>query len=51
LQDEAVVHGLSQEFSSRMITLNVHSSLDAVGFIALIATKLAAAGMGGNPVA
>jgi len=28
LQDEAVVHRLPQEFSSRMITLNVHSSLD-----------------------
>jgi hypothetical protein len=42
---------LPHEFPSRMITLNVHSSLDAVGFIALIATKLAAAGMGVNPVA
>ena len=51
LQDEAVVYGLPHEFPSRIITLNVHSSLDAVGFIALIATKLAAAGMGVNPVA
>ncbi|HCW84991.1 MAG: ACT domain-containing protein [Planktotalea sp.] len=51
LQDEAVAHRLPHEFPSRMITLNVHSSLDAVGFIALIATKLAAAGMGVNPVA
>lgn len=34
-----------------MITLNVHSSLDAVGFMAVIATGLAAEGMGVNPVA
>ena len=33
------------------ITLMVHSSLDAVGFIARIATRLADAGMGVNPVA
>ena len=39
------------EFPCRMITLNVHSALEAVGFIAAIATRLAAAGMGVNPVA
>jgi hypothetical protein len=33
-----------------MITLNVHSSLDAVGFLAAITTRLAAAGMGVNPI-
>ena len=43
--------GLAHEFPCRMITLNVHSALDAVGFIALIATRLAAEGMGVNPVA
>lgn len=43
--------GLNYEFPSRMITLNVHSSLDAVGFMAVIATGLAAEGMGVNPVA
>ena len=34
-----------------MITLNVHSSLEAVGFIAHIATRLAEHDMGVNPVA
>lgn len=42
---------LAPEFPCRMITLNVHSALEAVGFIALIATRLAGAGMGVNPVA
>ena len=51
LQSEAETHGLSYEFQSRMITLNVHSALEAVGFIARVATDLAANGMGVNPVA
>jgi hypothetical protein len=50
-QDDANVAGLSSTFPSRMITLNVHSSLDAVGFLAAITARLAAAGMGVNPVA
>jgi len=33
-----------------MITLNIHSSLDAVGFMARIATELAKHDMGVNPV-
>jgi len=33
-----------------MITLNIHSSLEAVGFLAAITTRLASAGMGVNPV-
>lgn len=33
-----------------MITLNVHSSLEAVGFLAVIASRLAGKGMGVNPV-
>ncbi len=41
---------LPYTFPSRMITLNVHSSLEAVGFLAVIATRLAAAGMGVNTV-
>ncbi|WP_300519871.1 ACT domain-containing protein [Aliiroseovarius sp.] len=50
LQSEAEAHGLSWEFPCRMITLDVHSSLEAVGFIARIATELARHGMGVNPV-
>jgi hypothetical protein len=48
---QAQAHGIAYEFPCRMITLNVHSALEAVGFIARIATELAARGMGVNPVA
>lgn len=51
LQSEAIAHGIPFEFPSRMIILNVHSALEAVGFMAHIATALAAKGMGVNPVA
>ena len=47
---EALDHQLAYEFPCRMITLNVHSALEAVGFIAKIASALAAQGMGVNPV-
>ena len=50
LKEEAEAHGLDHEFPCRMITLNVHSSLEAVGFIARVATELARHGMGVNPV-
>jgi len=50
-REEAEAQGLPFEFPCRMITLNVHSALDAVGFIARIATELARHGMGVNPVA
>jgi hypothetical protein len=50
LEEEARAAGLSSAFRSRMITLNIHSSLEAVGFLAAITTRLAAAGMGVNPV-
>jgi uncharacterized protein len=43
-------HGLQYSFPSRMITLNVHSSLGAVGFIARVASRLAEKGIGANPV-
>jgi hypothetical protein len=50
-EDTALKAGLAATFRCRMITLDVHSSLKAVGFIAAIATRLAEAGMGVNPVA
>ncbi len=42
--------GLEYEFIARMIKLGVHSSLNAVGFIAAIAGRLAQAGISVNPV-
>ena len=50
LEEEARAAGLSSAFRSRMITLNIHSSLEAIGFLAAITARLAAAGMGVNPV-
>jgi len=50
LKSEADAAGLAFEFPCRMITLEVHSSLEAVGFIARIATELAKNDMGVNPV-
>jgi hypothetical protein len=50
LKSEAEALGLAFEFPCRMITLEVHSSLQAVGFIARIATELAKHDMGVNPV-
>jgi hypothetical protein len=49
-QETAIAHGLAHDFPCRRITLNIHSSLEAVGFIAAVATRLAKAGMGVNPV-
>lgn len=50
LKSQAEQHALLYEFPCRMITLNVHSSLEAVGFIARIASELAKQDMGVNPV-
>ncbi len=50
LKSEAEKFGLPFDFPSRMITLNIHSSLEAVGFMARIATELAKHNMGVNPV-
>ncbi|MEM9350423.1 MAG: ACT domain-containing protein [Pseudomonadota bacterium] len=51
LFDEADAAGLEPEFPCCWITLNVHSSLEAIGFLARIVPRLAALGMGVNPVA
>ena len=37
--------GLAYVFESRLITLTVHSALDAVGFLALVTGRLAATGI------
>lgn len=50
LEDEARAAGLAATYRCRMITLNIHSALDAVGFLAAITARLAAAGLGVNPV-
>ncbi len=42
--------GLDYEFVSRMITLNIHSSLEAVGLLAAITSKLAGAGISVNTI-
>lgn len=49
-EEEAKAAGLEATFRCRMVTLNIHSSLEAVGFLAAITTRLATAGMGVNPV-
>ena len=50
LKSDAESHSLPYEFPCRMITLNIHSSLEAVGFMARIASELAKHNMGVNPV-
>ena len=49
-QDKAVAASLAWIFPSRMITLEVQSSLEAVGFLAAITTRLAKEGIAVNPV-
>ncbi|WP_163989088.1 ACT domain-containing protein [Pyxidicoccus caerfyrddinensis] len=50
-RERADAAGLTYAGTFRQVTLSVHSSLDAVGFIAAVATRLAAHGIGVNPVA
>jgi hypothetical protein len=47
---EAERLGLTAAFRSRLITMNVHSSLEAVGFLAAVTTELARHGIGVNVV-
>ncbi|MGY3494376.1 ACT domain-containing protein [Bradyrhizobium sp. USDA 4502] len=49
-QEEAESLGLAYQFVSRLITLTVHSSLEAVGFLAAITARLAEAGISVNAV-
>jgi hypothetical protein len=49
-REEAERLGLPHQFASRLITLTVHSSLEAVGFLAAITARLATAGISVNAV-
>jgi len=49
-QDQAASAGLPAAFPSRMITLQIASSLEGVGFLAAITAELARAGIAVNPV-
>lgn len=50
-RSQAVTAGLPFVFEARLITLTVHSSLEAIGMIAAVATRLAAAGIPCNAIA
>ena len=49
-REEAESAELPYQFASRLITLTVHSSLEAVGFLAAITSRLADAGISVNAV-
>ena len=49
-EQAASAAGLKGVFPCRMVTLTVHSALDAVGFLAAITARLAAAGISVNAV-
>lgn len=49
-QEYATAHSIGYSFPSKMITLDVVSSLEAVGFMAVISNRLAAEGISTNPV-
>jgi hypothetical protein len=49
-REEAEAARLPHQFASRMITLTVHSSLEAIGFLAAITGRLAEAGISVNAV-
>jgi hypothetical protein len=49
-REQAECAGLPYQFASRLITLMIHSSLEAVGFLAAITARLAEAGISVNAV-
>lgn len=49
-REEAERRGLTFTYPCRMITLTVHSGLEAVGFLAAISSELARCGIGVNVV-
>jgi uncharacterized protein len=46
----ALTHQIPHTYACKMLTCNVHSSLSAVGFMAVLTRKLADAGISVNPV-
>lgn len=50
-KSQAVRANVKHIFEAKLITLTVHSSLEAIGFLALISTHLAKAGIPCNAVA
>ena len=50
-RDVAATHGWAHAETYRAITLSVHSSLEAVGFIAAVAQRLAERGIPANVIA
>ncbi|MBB34065.1 MAG: ribonuclease H family protein [Hirschia sp.] len=49
-REDAMAQAIAADYPCRMITLNVHSSLEAVGFLAVITRALAADGISVNAV-
>lgn len=49
-RETAMELGVDHVFPCRRITLNVHSALEAVGFLAAVATELTRHGISTNPV-
>lgn len=49
-EEAARERGMAFTYPCRCITLSVHSSLEAVGFLAVVTRALADAGIGVNPV-
>ena len=49
-ESEAARAGIAGSYRCRMISLDIHSSLEAIGFLAVITTALADEGLGANTV-
>ena len=49
-REDAERAGLCYAFASRLITLTVHSALDAVGFLAAVTSRLTEAGISVNAI-